>query len=251
MSKVAFRHVLPLLWALLLFACPAGAQQASSEPLKELKAVWKAEKLDEEALISGAWLVGVHAIAPVEQNKPVLSAFIPGGWANHKICARTTSRDGLYSSLFQYDVPADWSGGPARLQYPSNFPERTGVIDLNTSGVIIHKGGCDRTPGEFLPAHWNMSSQPQLNTDGSRTIVFNLNAGRSDRIVGQVAIGGGLYPLNCSKIPAGGTSFNFTCKLLLPGSVHGDADMTIVRYRSGRAARPRTAKVNIPEATRR
>ncbi len=215
---------------------------ASDAPVLEARRV--AEAMRDGALISGNWMVGVHGTADMVPDRPSLMADLPGAWNGEKVCARTISRDGLYYSFFEYDVPASWGGGLAVLQYPTEFVRLTEGATTETSGVVVHRGGCDVDSVDFALAYWNADPQ---SPSAARTILFNLNAGRSDRVEAWLTSPDRtpIAAVSCEPLAGGGVSFNHRCEADLPAGASGDATLTVLRYRSGRRARPRTATIHL------
>lgn len=228
------------------FACFL-ASTALAEPLATLDPV---ERIDEQmrpdSLISGNWLVGIHTSAQRAPDLPKLYSYVPGNWADEAVCVRVTGEQGRYTALYAYQMPANWKGGLAEFVYPTDHPDHVEQIDGSNSGVALHKGDCDTVSGTFVPVHWNALEQPDGADGGALELVLNVNAGRSDTVIGTATPKDAQeIPMECAPTKERGVGFNYQCTFTVPGTQGAELAISLQRFRFGRASPERTATIEL------
>lgn len=228
-----------------LALCLAGggyAQEVTSLAPERVR-----EELRADALISGNWLVGAHAVSARSAEAPRLMSYVPGGaeWQGQTICARATDKTGRYSALLEYRVPAGWQGGLIDLEYRSDHSDHLRGRDESDSGVALHRGGCDRITNVFLPVLWNAERLPG-GQDAPVPLILNLNAGRADSLLATARTAAGTdLPVTCARMEEEGVGFNYQCRLNVPADLAGVVQLEITRLRRGRMGKPRVAELHL------
>lgn len=220
---------------------------AGSTSAAEILALTPSKIVDEdlkgEALISGNWLVGVHAVGEIARVKPRLYSYVPEEWKGRTICTRVTDQDGRYNALYEYKIPDTWEGDPIEFAYPTKFGDHIKKTDAGNSGVALHLGDCSQVSEDFLPVYWNARPIENVSDSGRLELLLNVNAGRADSVFGEITIGTIATPLQCMPTANKSVAFNYQCRAELTVNNVSEANIVVRRLRLGREAPSRQASV--------
>ncbi|WP_227590681.1 hypothetical protein [Cereibacter sphaeroides] len=196
---------LAVLLTVLQLPAPAFAD---GRPMFALNEQGFQEFVRDGALISGAVVMGVqfHRMA---KDVPALSAYVPAEWRGDRLCLRVVSSNGFYQGIAPYDVPSDWSGGFADLDFPikaRHGPMLKGLSEGDLS-ILLAKGECEgsATPVASV-AYWDAETSDQVD--------LMLNSFRADLVYAYVE--GRDTPVKCEKLDEeDATTFDTRCPIEL------------------------------------
>ena len=186
------------------------------------------ESYQPEVSVSGNVIVGVMtpaAAMAIATNSIVVNASDDDG--ARKVCLKAASRDGIYLSKNEYQLP-DGAGGTILLPYESDLAE---VVQAYSSGEIAltaTAGSCDSGSSDY----YLVSS---AESDAGNEIVIFLNSFGATDVFYQFGTGQDASAVNpCEYISEGRrTTYDFYCEIAYDGN-DASTDITIIRERFGR-----------------
>lgn len=211
-----------------------------------------AEERHRDAEISGARIMGFSRAQKVSDRSARIgvSAAIPRAWAGSVVCLRVTSVDSLYESRNAYTVNADWSGGRAELDYPTEMV--TLLRSLLPQGItaLLTKGECSGT-------ELTVSGDGQAGFEATEVTIggpseqppaLYLNTFRADETFMWFE-GTGLDDVTCEPVAAAvRTAYDTVCPLPRELVGAGAVSASVMSFDDGEMGRPLQITVHLPPA---
>lgn len=211
---------------------------AAAAPLALSKNAQFVETVRDKAQISGSPVVGALSLGGAAEAPSPLLAQIPAAWGGDDVCARLVTSDGLYEARGQYSVPADWIGGVAEFDFPTEFSARVLTIAPESMAVLVSRGECSADVSPLALASWR--SQP------GGEVVLMVNSYRADETYLIFPATGG--DTDCIPNPdPQRTAFDMICtvpdELVAAG---GTIAIEVNRVRGGGIAPPDAVSLELP-----
>ena len=161
------------------------------------------ENFREEATISGALFAGIQRFGgQFNPTEDVVSVEVPASWGGGFACLRVTTANGLYDSLWDYQIPENTTILP--LKFPTSHGQFLAARPVGGVAALITQGLCSSPPGDNAIVRWS--------ADDSTPVVLFLNAFRADRVF--VYIGSDPTPIECAPLTTDvRTAYDVQCDL--------------------------------------
>lgn len=214
-----------------LDALEAQGIRLASDPFRE--------ELQPTARISGALVTGLQrSTGGQESETPEVRAYVPSAWAASSMCVKVVSVNGLYESANEYDVAADWPGGIAMLDYPTEHGRLLSRGATDSLAVRVARGSCAGAGEEISLAHWN--------SIGGEPISLLVNSFRAESVFAY--IDGLAAPVRCVPVELDGRSaYDTKCELPAEeNSGSGSLNVELLRIVNKKPAPPTKLTIWLP-----
>ena len=210
---------------------------AQTQPENALQSTNIQEILKNAADISGAIVIGVQ-VQQIANDGPNLIGYIPSQWAGQEICVQISSSDGRYEAMSDYQVPADWTGGHAKLDFPTAHPDLLRSVNIDEIGAMLRRSKCEDLPANDVSfILWNSTEQMSLDV--------LLNSFGADDVFAYVS--NDAVPIRCSEIESNlRTAFDRKCSISTQG-LEGLTAVEVYRLNDGKPSSPTTVEIWLPE----
>jgi hypothetical protein len=161
------------------------------------------ENFRKEATISGALFAGIQRFdGRFNPKEDLVSVEVPASWAGGYACLRVTTANGLYDSLWDYEIPENAT--ILSLEFPTSHGQFLAERPIGGVAALITQGLCASPPGDNAIVRWN--------ADDSTPVLLFLNAFRADRVF--VYIGSDPTPIECAPLTTDvRTAYDVQCDL--------------------------------------